>query len=141
MDFIAWYKAPGRGELSFTRGEAVRSVMGLDSYPYEMAPAGPGVCPGVQGDARGGRNACVQASAPTHETWKDFLRTCSHSGFPSGSWSEHAPFHVPCRAPSGLSGPRKVIHTCISAGPSPLAHVVGRRWTRGQRDLAKTRRS
>lgn len=90
MDFIAWYKSPGWGTLSFTQGETVHFIIGLDNYPHKMPLAWTGFCSDVQRICIGRKKCiCVQVGALCHEAWKNFLWIHNLNGFPGGSWSEH----------------------------------------------------
>ena len=96
MDFIAQYKSPGGGTLSFTRGETLHFITGLDSYMRGMSPAGTSVCPevcGINVHREGERHTCTRDLACVHEFFGLSLD-------PRSKWisktepSEHKP--LPC---------------------------------------------
>ena len=141
MDFIAWYKSPGWGTLSFTEGETVHFIKGLDSYAHKMSPAGIGFCPDVQGICMGERN--VRACA-------GFGRCAwSLEGFsldPQSKWISrrdlvwaHASFMCYIWPHPSRQVLKKAIGTCFSSGQSSLAHVVGGKLKGGQRSILETR--
>lgn len=99
VDFIAWYKSPGRGTLSFTQGERVHFIIGLETYSCKISPTRTGLCLAAQGIYTG-KKKCIRVCRFEHGHGRIFSGSTIKMDFQEGAGWITRLFHGLHVAPS-----------------------------------------